>query len=346
MRVVTPRARRQLPVPRDFAVLRQLQPEKPDTLPKVAVTSDDQVQDVKAEFERLAGGTPDALVDCLAKVLRLSLDRSYAGAATGRFHLAQLSKTEKAHTGSLFEIALQQELDLPDGHDTDYQVLQYDVDAKYTHTAGGSPSWMIGPEIEGNVALLATADDYAARWSAWLVWVTPDRRRGGANRDAKASLNLEGRTARVTIAENAQLPFNGLVQRPGDTVEIMSLQGRGHGQRRINELCRRFDGVLLSRVTIETVAQQLDPAKRMRENGGARTVLAGEGIMVIGHEANYVPLLKALNLPRPAKGEFLPLRVVPTVPDDPEETPVFFDRHGRSWRRAGRDEAGSAVPQM
>src|SRR5512138_2070 len=97
--------RRKPPVPKGFEVLNELQPMKPVTIPKRPVASDQDVHTVKAALEDMAGGQ-ELLVQRLGSVLRSSLDRSYNGAATGRFHLAQLSKTEKAHTGSLFEMEL------------------------------------------------------------------------------------------------------------------------------------------------------------------------------------------------------------------------------------------------
>jgi hypothetical protein len=335
-------SRRRPPVPHGFEILNGLQPLKPITTTKRPVTSDEDVHRVKAKLEDIAGGQAK-LVQYVGSAIRRSLDQSYNGAYTGRFHLAQLSKTEKAHTGSLFEIELQKVLDLPDGHETDYQVLGMDLDAKFTHSRKGqTPSWMIGPEIENNIALLATADDYASVWSAWLVWVTEERRNSGRNRDAKASLNMAGRAARIPIAEDYPLPANDLLQRPKDAFEVMKFQGQGKGQMRILELCRRFEGTLLSRTTIATVAQQLDAVKRMRANGGARTRLAPEGFIILGHEAYYVPVAQALGLPVPATGEFLPLRVTRASAFDAQ--PSFSDLAGDHWRRARLGELTTEVP--
>lgn len=336
--------RKKPPVPSGFDVLLQLQPLRPVTEAKRSVESDDDVAAVRHELERLAGGNA-RLTKRLGRVLRRALDRSYDGLATGRFHLAQLSKTEKAHTGSLFEIELQKEFDLADGHDTDYQILGMDVDAKYTHSRkGSSPAWMIGPEIEGNIALVATADDYSSTWSAWLVWVTRGRRNVGDNRDAKANLNQAGRDARVPIAVDALLPPNVLLQRPDDAYEVMRFQGERMGQKRVLELCRRFEGTLLSRTTVVTVAKQLDGPKRMRGNGGARMHLADEGFLIIGNESCYDPVVKALGLPSPKRGEFIPLRVSPAAVVDPE--PSFKDAHGKRWRRARHGEHCTGVPTL
>jgi hypothetical protein len=331
-------------VPKGFEILQDLQPLKPVTVEKRIVESDSDVLAVKGELERLAGGSSE-LVERIGRVLRRSLDRSYDGIATGRFHLAQLSKTEKAHTGSLFEVEFQNEFDLADGHDTDYQILGMDVDAKYTHLRrGSSPSWMIGPEIEGNIAFLATADDYRSIWSAWMVWVTADRRNIGVNRDAKASLNDAGKGARIPIAIDAPLPPNVLLQRPREAYEVMKFRGSRDGQRRVLELCRRFEGMLLSRVAVITVAKQLDGPKRMRESGGAREKLASEGFLIIGSESVYIPVIETFGLPRPERGEFVSVKVIPAAPQDSE--PYFVDIDGKKWRRAKPGEQGAATPRL
>lgn len=330
-----PRRVTKFKTPAGWEVLQALQPARPATLPSVLVRSDADVAAVKVELEELAGGSSQ-LVGALGLCIRRALDASYNGTATGRFHLAQLSKTEKAHTGTLLEVEIQNRLGLPDGHATDYQVLQFDVDAKFTHAGQGGPSWMIGPEILGNIALLVTADDYRARWSAWLVWVTLDRLNRGQNRDSKASLSVAGRSQRVPIAVDSALPVNNLLANPDDAVAVMEFSG--YGNRRIKELCRRFDGHLLSRTTIETVAQQLDPMKRMRSDGGARDLLP-EGILILGAEAEWSRIARALALPAPQKGQFLPVRVVLAEPRT--SAPVLMDDRGVAWRRARPGEPSS-----
>jgi len=124
----------------------------------------------------------------------------------------------------------------------------------------------------------------------------------------------------------------------------MQVQGTRKGQERVNRLCREFEGVLLSRTTICTVAMQLDPTKRMRDNGGARTTLAREGFIVLGNEARYKPVAQSLQLTFPARGEFLPLRVAPAAPADTELT--FTDLDGTKWRRARLGETPNGVPKL
>jgi len=45
--------------------------------------------------------------------------------------------------------------------------------------------------------------------------------------------------------------------------------------------------------------------KRARGNGGARTQLRAEGILVLGHQENDPLVAADLGLPAPEKGEFI-----------------------------------------
>lgn len=315
-----------------------MRPDPPQ--PKTPVASDKDVRKVREELSRIAAGKKSGVEQLLRQALRSSLDQSYQGARTGRFHLAQLSKTEKAHTGSLFEMEVQELFGLADGHDTDFQILGFDVDAKYSHTG----KWMIGPEIVDSIALVAQADDYRQTWSAGLVWIRPDRLNLKPNRDAKSTLTPEGKQSIQWIRKNADLPPNPLLSDPEAAVAVMGIQGKGLGQERINELCRQFDGAVLPREIIYTVAQQLDSTKRMRANQGARGYLAPEGIMILNFEAWCRPIFEALGWDPPSPGNFVPLRVARALHDDPE--PKWTDASGELWRRARPGEATTEVPAM
>ena len=73
--------------------------------------------------------------------------------------------------------------------------------------------------------------------------------------------------------------------------------------------------------------------KRARGNGGARTALRAEGILVLGHQDNDPLVASALGLPVPRKGEFVSARVVPAHAD--RDDPVA-GINGRSWALPGQ----------
>jgi hypothetical protein len=92
------------------------------------------------------------------------------------------------------------------------------------------------------------------------------------------------------------------------------VRGHQHGQARTNELFRRVQGRIIRRPELATVARQDDFMKRARGNGGARTQLRADGILVLGHQEPDPEVARALGLPVPRSGEFISARVVPASP--------------------------------
>jgi hypothetical protein len=70
-------------------------------------------------------------------------------------------------------------------------------------------------------------------------------------------------------------------------------------------------GRIIRRAELATVARQDDFMKRARGNGGARTQLRADGILVLGHQEPDPEVARALGLPVPRSGEFISARVVP-----------------------------------
>ena len=71
---------------------------------------------------------------------------------------------------------------------------------------------------------------------------------------------------------------------------------------------------IIRRAELAAVAQQDDFMKRARGNGGARTQLRSDGILVLGHQDRDPEVARALGLRVPRKGEFISARVVPAGP--------------------------------
>ena len=97
----------------------------------------------------------------------------------------------------------------------------------------------------------------------------------------------------------------------------------------------------VSRTVVATVAMQDDYMKRVRDGGGARDQLRGEGIVIFGDYAGDQMLAGALGCPGRA-GEFVSARLVPRPggpgdagPGDAEEAGDRAD--ARSIRLAGAD---------
>jgi hypothetical protein len=263
---------------------------------------DEEVTKVAIRLQEL-----DPCGQIFARVIRDTIDQLYDGQRTGRYRWDQLYKTEKTHCGTLVEINLQRQFDFKDGKALDYDISGVEVDCKYSQRLGG---WMIPPEALGHVCMVVWAEDSAhPKWSLGLVRITPDRLNSGGNRDSKATLNTTGRDAILWIWRDADLPPNVLLQLPQDVVD--KIMFAGSGVKRINALFRLAQGKRIGRAVVATVAQQDDYMKRVRANGGARTTLKPEGIIILGQYRAHLAIAEALGLPIPNPGESVSARIKP-----------------------------------
>jgi Restriction endonuclease NaeI len=287
---------------------------------------------VLAEIKRL---DPDGRR--AARVIRDTLDQLYDGQRTGRYRWDQLHKTEKTHCGTLIEINLHREFDFGDGRALDYLIAGEDVDCKYSQTVGG---WMIPPEAHSHLCLVLWADDVSARWSMGLVRTSPDRLNTGGNRDKKATLNAQGRASIEWIFERESLPPNILLQLPRPDVD--RIMGMRHGTQRLNELFRCALGMRVGRGVVATVAQQDDYMKRVRANGGARTALKPEGILILGQFSSHSAVANALGVAVPGRGESVAVRVSPAFSPGPGVAEIA----GRLWRVAHDGDPRVVAPDL
>lgn len=299
---------------------------------------DPELGAVEAELYRL-----DPTGERVATVLRETLDQLYDGQHTGRWNFSQLHKTEKTHMGTLVEINLHREFDFDDGNDMDYQIAGVDVDCKYSM---GTYGWMLPPEVLGHIALLITANDEKASWRAGLLRVTPECLGLGRNRDGKASLSLLGRERIRWLWEKHQrLPPNLFLQLDEGTrnaiFDAKARRGNQHGQARLNELFRRVQCRFIRRAEVATAGQQDDFMKRARNNGGSRTYLRPEGILVLGHQDNDPLVAEALGFRKPRKGELIAIRVVPAHPDRDDPVATI---NGERWAIARVDDPVVEAP--
>lgn len=280
----------------------------------------------------------------MAKVLRRTFDQLYNGQETGRFRWEQLFKTEKTHFGTIVEINLQREFEFDDGDKMDYRIVGVEVDCKYSQRVYG---WMIPPEAVGHICLVVTANDERGIWSAGLVRASPEHVRTATNRDGKAYLNERGQEAIIWLTRDADLPANVLLQLPPSDLERI-FHGTS-GQRRINELLRRCQGRPIGRAAIATVARQADFMKRLRSNGGARTSLQPEGILVLGGNYNVDrSIAMHLGLPVPSDGEVVSTRVVVAEagPEPTGDRTGVAEIAGSYWRVAELTDPVMAAPEV
>jgi hypothetical protein len=287
----------------------------------------------------LTGADPDGMR--AAKVLRTTFDQLYDGQHTGRYKVEQLHKTEKTHFGTLFEINFRREFDdvIQDGESLDFQIAGHEIDAKYSFKMGG---WMLPPESFDELLLVCTANDEKSEWALGVVRATANKRRTGINRDAKSGLSRQGLSQVTWLRWGEPLPPNVLLGTPEQDLAAIFDSGLS-GQKRVNEMFRRIQGKRIGRNTIATVAQQDDFMKRVRYNGGARSALQHEGVIIPGGDyLTHRQVALELGAQVPLAGEVVAMRVYPARDDEPNITLL----EGRWWRLAVEGDERVSAPRL
>jgi hypothetical protein len=274
-----------------------------------------------------------------AKVLRRTYDMLLDGQHTGRYRWDQLYKTEKTHFGTLVEINLQREFGFADGKAMDFAIHGIDVDCKYAQNIA---EWMIPPEAMGYIILGLWANDELGKWSLGLIRVSEEAlspSRG--NRDLKRRLSASGRAAVTWIFKDQQLPENALLRIPsGDVKRIFEAK---LGPKRVDMLFRLAQHRLISRAVVATVAQQEDYMKRVRGNGGSRSSLRPEGIVIFGQYDSHRRVAQSLGLPVPGPGESVSARLA-SREQRGDVSSVALE--GRQWVLAQSDDPAEMAPLL
>jgi hypothetical protein len=275
-----------------------------------------------------------------AKVLRRTYDMLLDGQHTGRYRWDQLSKTEKTHFGTLVEINLQREFGFADGKAMDFAIHGVDVDCKYAQNIG---EWMIPPEAMGHVVLGVWASDDLGRWSLGFIRITegvlsPAR----GNRDLKRRLSASGKAAITWTFRDQPLPENALLRIP--PANLMRIFESRHGTKRVDMLFRLAQRRLISRAVVATVAQQEDYMKRIRGNGGSRSSLRPEGIVILGQYDSHGRVAEELGLPLPGAGESVSARLAGRRPHHAHAPFVHLD--GQDWVLALPEDPAETAPLL
>lgn len=304
--------------------------------PSRDIPSDPQLEAVRASI--LAS---DPQGEKFGAALRRTFDMLLDGQHTGRFRWEQLHKTEKTHAGTLVEINLQRAFDFADGNKMDYSIEGIDVDCKYSQDLG---RWMIPPEAMGHLCLGVWANDKAGIWSAGLFRVTEEvltKKEG--NRDGKRTLTKAARETAVRwLFWNAPLQDNILLRISQEDID--AIFASPYGTQRVHELFRRTQGLIVSRSVVATVAQQDDYMKRVRYNGGSRSALRPEGIVILGQYRNHQDVAKALGLQEPGAGESISVRLTPWTPEHAGER--WVELEGTKWAVARDGDLKVDAPML
>lgn len=270
------------------------------------------------------------------RLLRDTLDQVYDGVHTGRYRWDQLRGAERLHFGPILAINLQRTFNLDDSVDADFKIAGVDVGVVFDPLVH---EWTVPARLLGKPCVGVTADDAQARWAACVFradLTTLEEHSQGAWRPTPGLFRSAD-----WLWDEGPLPPNVLALLPDDEVElILDAGGRGgSGQARVDELFRQVRERRIGRAVVATVARQVDYMRRVRRNGGARTNLRPEGIVILGQYESHQRLARQLGLPVPEDGEFVSTRLVL----DPKQG-VEID--GGMWRRARPDDPVVTAPLL
>ena len=259
------------------------------------------------------------------RAIRNALDQAYDGRRTGRWDWTQLTKAESAHIGPLIEIWLQRVLNLDDGITTSLEIAGSDVACTWSERLDG---WTLDrpvPEHREVPYLVIWANEETSRFSLGVLRPGPDSR-GVASMDrGRPRLSQAGIDQILWVFDGCALPANILVKHPETAMVAVS---QSSGQKAVNMLFRRLQGELVQHSAVETVAQQIDSSKRVRE---AREQLRNEGIVILGHYHPQPEIAAALGLPSPRAGTFVSHRLASM---EAGELGTGAEIDGRRWRLA------------
>lgn len=174
------------------------------------------------------------------------------------------------------EILLRDFLQLPKGL-LDLEINGVNVDVK--HTVGTSSGWMIPSEAVGKACILVCESEKTARMNVGVIVCNPPYLNGGKNKDGKVSISAKGREHIYWILKDhpyPKNPFEGI-----DPALLHHIMEPAGGKERLARLFLSFLDTILTRNTVAAIAQQKDPMKRIRLDGGARDILEPMGWVIM-----------------------------------------------------------------
>lgn len=221
-------------------------------------------------------GVEGSLEAICGQLLRQALDEVIDMPRTGRFSIDQLEKTEKTYIGTKVEIIFRDTFSLPWGELLDLSINGTEVDVKNTVLN----DWAIPQEAIDHICVLLQTRDDRSIFNFGLLLCKDAVLNSGKNRDGKRTVSLAGKEEILWIVRNGNLPRNIFLHMDEEQRKSI-LDTRIGAKIRLVKLFREFQGDVISRHLVECVAQQKDPMKRLRGNGGARDILRPEGLDIL-----------------------------------------------------------------
>lgn len=140
-------------------------------------------------------------------------------------------------------------------------------------------NWTIPSEALDETCVLLQTNDNKSFFYFWLIICRDRLLNQGKNRDGKRTIYKKGKEEILWLVKAGALPKNFFLHMNNNLRhEILSPKG---GATRLANLFKNFQGEIITRRLVECVAQQKDYMKRIRGNGGARDILAPEGLSIL-----------------------------------------------------------------
>jgi hypothetical protein len=234
----------------------------------------------------------------IPQLFRRAIDEVIDAPRTNRFTLSETEKTEKTYLGTKIEILLRAHLGLPKGRILDLAIGGVETDVK--NTMGGN--WTIPMEAFGHPCLLLRENEKTATCSIGMIIARDAYLNPGQNRDAKRSFSVAGLRNVWWLLRDHPYPPNFWESMP--LKQRQAIMNSGGGTARLAALFKTNQRRAISRLLVQSVAQQEDYMKRIRRNGGARDVLAPQGIAILWGQADRT-LIHELKLGPVGPDEFI-----------------------------------------
>lgn len=244
---------------------RPLPPDHPDYL---------LLSSLAAALVEAAGGW-SGFLKTVPPIFRAAIDEVIDAPRTGRMLIEETEKTEKTYLGTKIEILFRDALKLEKGQVLDLQLGSTECDIK--HTMGSA--WSIPAENIGRPAVLLRESEATALCDVGLVFVRPEYLNAGQNRDAKKTISAQHEGNIWWLLRGHPYPANFWLSLTLEQRGV--LRAAGAPTRRLAALFEMVPGQPVPRSAVEALANQLDPLKRIRRNGGARDLLAPKGIALL-----------------------------------------------------------------
>lgn len=228
---------------------------------------------IEADLMKRAGGVAHFAAKT-GKIIREAVDYVIDAPTLARFRVEDLEPDEKTAAGKRIERLLRHTFKIDRGKKLDVLLGGEDVDIKTTMNR----NWMFSKSSWGHVNLLIAYSEKKSTFSVGLAYVLEEHL-GAKNRDTKRSMKSQYREEICWIVRDSPYPPNFLAGL--EDTELDRIASHRYGTSRVDALLEAVQERAIPRHAISSVANQRDPLKRIRSNGGSRTKLWPKKILVL-----------------------------------------------------------------